>query len=174
MQEFIRVDPAPIWPHRCVACLSYRALADSHVEIEQYGRVYVCKLCASRFARVFGLVKGDEQTVLMNADTRLTQLEKQLVDSDQRREEAYGNLPAAEIQIAELEAELEHATGRLTQLTETMRAKATEELALVGSAYANSSYPSTTTSGHIREEHHEQGQENHDGDPEDEGGGAEG
>ena len=149
MLEFIRIDPAPIWPHRCASCQSYKALADTHVEIPGYGRLYLCKLCASRLARVFGLVKGNEMDELMNADGRLRQAEKELAERDELLERLRTEGTQWSARAAQLEEERDQLAGRIEQLEATIRTEAEMQLALVG---AGTSYSTTTNSPSLAEE----------------------
>lgn len=112
MQEFMRIDGgAPFFPHNCRACTGVKDLIDTFAE-DQVGRVYLCRLCITRGARVFGLVKGNRHTELERADELLSASTK---ESERQRE-----------QIERMTAELSARAQRISQLealAEQMRQK---------------------------------------------------
>lgn len=67
MIEFVVVDYPAIKPQRCVACNSSTGpLVDTLAE--QWGdRIYLCKLCVKRSAKLLGFVRGDKADQLDNA-----------------------------------------------------------------------------------------------------------
>jgi len=82
--DFIRVEGAPaFFPFNCRACQSGKDLVDTHAE-DVLGRVYICRMCFERGARVFGMIEGNRHQELMQADTSL-QRSKQALEATRRR-----------------------------------------------------------------------------------------
>lgn len=117
MIEFIVVDHPAVYPNACFLCGSGKGpMVDTHVEKPLAGgdqHVYVCRLCVTRAARVFGLVKGEKMDELLAASERLEEkdreLEALLTEANGLRQAAAGLRATA----AEQKAQLQHQAGVL-------------------------------------------------------------
>lgn len=78
MIEFMVVDHPAVHPNCCVICGSGKGpIVDTHVE--KWGdHLYLCRLCVTRAARVYGLVKGPKMDELLAAADSLDEKDRQL------------------------------------------------------------------------------------------------
>lgn len=95
MPEFTKLDPGDIgylvdWPQKCICGsqkgpmiatgITYRVAPG--IGAETAGHIYLCRLCVTRAARGFGMVKGDEYERLQNAADELAEASRQVADRD--------------------------------------------------------------------------------------------
>src|SRR3990172_8011491 len=79
MLEFQLVDYPQIFPQACIACRSATGpQLDTHVEIEGFGWVYLCQLCAKRAAVAFGFSDGERMDELSVASDELVAKEREI------------------------------------------------------------------------------------------------
>lgn len=76
MLEYMKLEPGQEgylgeFPSMCICGSQKGPMADTGLEKNMYGHVYVCRSCVTRMARVLGLVKGDEMTRLQGAADEL-------------------------------------------------------------------------------------------------------
>lgn len=116
MFEFQLVDHGTAYPMGCVFCQATKGpLCDTFVE--RWGeQLYVCKQCATRIARVFGLAKGDKMTELLGAAELLEQKDAEISRREQQQSELRQvnanlrqELKESKAQVAAVQARLESA-----------------------------------------------------------------
>lgn len=134
--EFTATQELHVWPMACIVCGAQdRPQADTGVEKyvgSNPGRIYLCRLCTEKSARVLGMVEGDEMAKLKDASTLLAEREMAL----RKREETIKKLTLAcedaGKQIAALAEERDYLEGRVKQLTAAIKEQAQADLSLVG------------------------------------------
>jgi hypothetical protein len=104
------------FPSMCVCGSQKGPIVDSYIDLPGYGRVYLCRLCTTRAARAFGLVKGDEHTRLAGVADSLAQAEKEVADRQGLIEKLTRSLAEKEQKIGSLEGYIETLTSDVTQM----------------------------------------------------------
>ena len=77
MIEYMLVETATIFPMTCVCGSAKGPLVDTMIE-NPVGRVYLCKLCARRAARLYGFAPGKRLDELADAETTLQAKEDEI------------------------------------------------------------------------------------------------
>lgn len=115
MHEFTLTGTGPIFPHCCIACNSQHDLIDTMSETA-IGRVYFCKSCARRCARIFGFSPGKKLDELQNASEILVRKE---AEQEKLLEEITGlrmECGTERKTVKDLQGRLQYAEGRLQQI----------------------------------------------------------
>ena len=112
MIEFILVEHPTVMPMACVICGSHKGpIADTHVE--KWGdHLYLCRLCVTRAARLYGLVKGERMEQLLAADETLAAKEAELAGLERELGEARLELGGQRATIKELKGMVQERQGR--------------------------------------------------------------
>ncbi len=132
MLEFIKLPHGMVFPHACVACTGTAGpMIDTHRELHPYGRVYLCAACTKRLAAVMGLIAGEEADATAAALERLSVVERDLAESERRREQMGRELDVRANRIDELEGRVVQQDGRINQLVGRLAENAKADLELV-------------------------------------------
>ena len=131
MFDFIRVETAPFFPHNCRACQSGKDLIDTHAE-DHVGRVYLCRMCIERGARVYGMIEGNRHQQLMQADTLLLAANRALEQNQDAIQALEGQVDVLDNEYVAAVEELANARQRIEQLESAQLAFADQARALVG------------------------------------------
>lgn len=117
MIEFILVDHPTVLPMACVICGSAKGpIADTHVE--KWGdHLYLCRLCTTRAARLYGLVKGERMEQLLAADETLAGKQAEIKGLEQELTEARLEAGGQRATIKALNAQLQEVRGRQQVMT---------------------------------------------------------
>ena len=104
------------FPSMCLCGSQKGPIVDTYMDKPGYGRVYLCRLCGTRVARAFGLVKGDEMTRLQNAADELAQAEKEVSDRQKLIEKLTKSLADKDQKIQGQTSYIETLTADVTQM----------------------------------------------------------
>jgi hypothetical protein len=104
------------FPSMCLCGSQKGPIVDTYMDKPGYGRIYLCRLCVTRAARAFGLVKGDEQTRLMNVADEIAQAEKEISDRQKLVEKLTRSLAERDQKIQGQSAYIETLTADVTQM----------------------------------------------------------
>ena len=104
------------FPSMCLCGSQKGPMVDTYMDKPGYGRIYLCRLCATRAARAFGLVKGDEHTRLLEAADELAQAEKEVADRQGLIEKLTRSLADRDQKIQGQTAYIETLTNDVTQM----------------------------------------------------------
>ena len=104
------------FPSMCLCGSQKGPIVDTYMDKPGYGRVYLCRLCGTRVARAFGLVKGDEMTRLQNAADELAQAEKEVSDRQALIERLTKSLADKEQRLRDKQGYIDSLTAELTQM----------------------------------------------------------
>jgi hypothetical protein len=121
------------FPAMCICGSQKGPTLDSFLDLPGYGRVYLCRLCVTRAARAFGLVKGAEQTRLLEAADELAQSASLLEESQALTERLTRSLAERDQKIAGQLVYIETLTNDISQmrhLAGTVAATAKEMVAV--------------------------------------------
>lgn len=119
MLEFMKVDAPTLWPAMCICGAQKGPLVDTMIEKPGYGgridpgRIYLCRLCVTRSARVLGLVKGDEMTRLQDAADELAQQQREATERQEIIDRMTRTAGEREQKLQALEAYIEQLQGEL-------------------------------------------------------------
>ena len=135
LDPVIIATPA-IFPHRCALCSEGTGpIADTHVEIPGYGRLYVCPRCAKTYARLYGFAEGSELDAREEAYAERDAAKRAEASAlEQLGNEAAENAILTRT-VDERDAQIAELAGRLAQMETSIResAEAAERhLELVG------------------------------------------
>lgn len=112
MLEYALVEVPSVYPNCCLLCGAGKGpMLDTHVE-KWEEHFYLCQLCATRIARVFGLVKGERMDQLLDAANELGEKDRQLASLENENQElrlANGNHRR---RLGELKAQLADSAGQ--------------------------------------------------------------
>jgi len=104
------------FPSMCLCGSQKGPIVDTYMDKPGYGRVYLCRLCGTRVARAFGLVKGDEMTRLQKAADELAQAEKEVSDRQRLIEKLTKSLADKDQKIQGQTSYIETLTADVTQM----------------------------------------------------------
>ena len=104
------------FPSMCLCGSQKGPIVDTYMDKPGYGRVYLCRLCATRAARAFGLVKGDEHERLLKAADELAQAEREISERQKLLDKLTRSLAEREQKIAGQLAYIETLTSDVTQM----------------------------------------------------------
>jgi len=104
------------FPSMCLCGSQKGPIVDTYMDKPGYGRVYLCRLCVTRAARAFGLVKGDEMERLQKAADGLAQAEKEIADRQALVEKLTKSLAERDQKIQGQSSYIETLTKDVTQM----------------------------------------------------------
>ena len=79
MIEFTLVDHPVAFPQSCIGCLSQQGpMMDTHRQVQGFGHVYLCHVCAKSAARLLGFAKGAQLDKLSTTLARETEHEREI------------------------------------------------------------------------------------------------
>jgi len=104
------------FPSMCLCGSQKGPIVDTYMDKPGYGRVYLCRLCATRAARAFGLIKGEEHTKILEAADLLAQAETEISQRQQLIERLTKSLADREQKIAGQNAYIETLSNDVTQM----------------------------------------------------------
>ena len=104
------------FPGMCLCGSQKGPIVDTYMDKPGYGRVYLCRLCTTRAARAFGLVKGEEMTRLEKAADELAQAEKEVADRQALIEKLTKSLADRDQKIQGQTSYIETLTSDVTQM----------------------------------------------------------
>lgn len=114
MDFYLGTAPYPT-PSFCVYCHGSQNLLVSPVEIPGFGYVLSCETCDRAKARIRGFAKGKRMEQLVNADTRLSEMEKELAERDATIQRQIEQAADHKRQVAQLQDIIEGYRGRERQ-----------------------------------------------------------
>jgi len=104
------------FPSMCLCGSQKGPIVDTYMDKPGYGRVYLCRLCVTRAARAFGLVKGSEHERLLKAADELAQAEREISERQKLVDKLTRSLAEREQKIAGQLAYIETLTSDVTQM----------------------------------------------------------
>jgi hypothetical protein len=119
--EFVKQEPGTEgflaqFPSMCLCGSQKGPILDTFLDKPGYGRIYLCRLCATRAARAFGLVKGDEHTKLMNVADELAQAGREVDERQKLIEKLTRSLADKEQKIQGQQSYIETLSSDVTQM----------------------------------------------------------
>jgi hypothetical protein len=104
------------FPSMCLCGSQKGPIVDTYLDLPGYGRVYLCRMCTTRAARAFGLVKGDEHTKLINVADELAQAGREIDERQKLLEKFTRSLAEKDQKISGQQAYIETLTADVTQM----------------------------------------------------------
>ena len=104
------------FPSICLCGSQKGPILDTFFDLPGYGRVYLCRLCVTRGARAFGLVKGAEQERLQAAADELAQAEQEVASRQGLIEKLTKSLAEKEQKISGQQSYIETLSNDVTQM----------------------------------------------------------
>jgi hypothetical protein len=104
------------FPSMCLCGSQKGPIVDTYLDLPGYGRVYLCRMCTTRAARAFGLVKGDEHTRLTNVADELAQAGREIDERQKLLEKFTRSLAEKDQKISGQQAYIETLTADVTQM----------------------------------------------------------
>jgi|SRR5215831_14506533 len=104
------------FPGQCLCGSQKGPIVDTYMDKPGYGRVYLCRLCTTRAARAFGLVKGSEHERLEKVADEIAQAEKEIAERQKLLDRLTKSLAEKEQKISGQQAYIETLTTDLTQM----------------------------------------------------------
>jgi hypothetical protein len=118
--EYIVVDRAEVYPNACFLCQAGKGpMVDTHVEKPVAGgdqHVYLCRMCVTRCARVFGLVKGEKMDELLAASEGLERKQVEIAGLAEELTAAKLEAASGRATVAQQKTQLQDQAGRLQVL----------------------------------------------------------
>jgi hypothetical protein len=115
--EYIVVDHPAVYPNACFLCGAGKGpMVDTHVEKPVAGgdqHLYLCRMCVTRGARVFGLVKGEKMDELLHAAEGLEQKATELAALGEELTAAKLEAASGRATVAQQKTQLQDQAGRL-------------------------------------------------------------
>lgn len=103
-------------PGQCICGSQKGPFVDMQREIPVHGRVYLCRICVARVARVAGLAKGKRMDELMAASEVLEAKQHELAEQQKLTLRALDKASEYERQRDEQKKRAEEAEGKLEQM----------------------------------------------------------
>lgn len=140
MLEFIPLDHPIAFPHYCIACGGGQQgpVLDTHREVGGL-RVYLCRECVKRSARIFGFTAGERLDELAAAAGSLEEKERELAQIRFQLSEANDVIWNQGQYLHVANDEVEGLQARVNQLETTIRETAVvsqQHMSLIGSTDA--------------------------------------
>jgi hypothetical protein len=104
------------FPSMCICGSQKGPIVDTYLDLPGYGRVYLCRMCTTRAARAFGLVKGDEHTKLINVADELAQAGREIDERQKLLEKFTRSLAEKDQKISGQQAYIETLSADVTQM----------------------------------------------------------
>jgi len=124
MLEPIVLESPLVFPHRCPCGSGKGPIIDTHIELGNYGRLYVCELCAKTYAQKFGFADGKRLDELSEASGLLVEKEREVAVLTEQLGALAGENAILEKEVKRRDAEIEGLEGRVSQMSSTIRASA--------------------------------------------------
>jgi len=125
-----------IFPYACLLCRSQKGpIADTNVEIPNFGRVYLCQLCAKTYAKLYGFAEGTELDIREEAINEANTLRRENTQLLEQLGDASMSIDSLKREKRDAIEELENRAAHISQLETTLResaAAAQAHLSLVG------------------------------------------
>ena len=104
------------FPSMCLCGSQKGPIVDTYMDKPGYGRIYLCRLCVTRAARAFGLIKGAEHERLEKAADELAQAELEIAERQALLEKLTKSLAERDQKITGQQAYIETLTSDVTQM----------------------------------------------------------